>query len=256
VATRKKLTTTEIAREIGVHPNTVRLYEEWGYLQPVPRNPKNNYREFSTEHLDQMRLAWSALHADYWHSAKRILVQMVHEAAAGNLGQALESAYRYASAVRAETGQAELAVTYLERWALGRPAESTGRTMQIGEAAEFLGVSRDVLRNWERNHLLQVPRDPKSGYRLYGAEEIGRLRVIRMLRQAGYSMMAILRMITAFDRGETENLREVLDTPGENEFLFSAADSWLSTLKACGERAALVISMLEEMIARRSGPAT
>jgi DNA-binding transcriptional MerR regulator len=201
-----------------------------------------------------MRLAWNALHADWWHAAKRILVQMVREAAAGNLGQALESAYRYASAVEAETAQAELAVTYLERWARGTPAESTGRAMQIGEVAVFLGVTRDVLRNWERNHLIIVPRDPKNGYRQYGAEEIGRLRVLRMLRQAGYSMMAILRMITAFDRGETHDLRSVLDTPGDEEFLFSAADSWLSTLKSCRKRGRLVIEMLEEMLRKRNAP--
>lgn len=245
-------TTTQIARAVGVHPNTVRLYERWGLLQPVPRDPKNGYRRFTPAHLDQMRLAWSALHADWWHSAKRILVATVKHAAAGNFGEALETAYRYLSTVQAETGQAELAVTFLERWASGKPAESTSRTMRIGKAAAFLGVSRDVLRNWERNHLIQVPRDPATGYRQYGAEEIGRLRVLRMLRQAGYSMMAILRMVSALNRGEKENLRQVLDTPGPNEFIFSAADSWLSTLASCEERGRLVISMLEEMLENRT----
>ena len=32
------LRTSEVAQAAGVHPNTVRLYEEWGFLPPVPRS--------------------------------------------------------------------------------------------------------------------------------------------------------------------------------------------------------------------------
>jgi DNA-binding transcriptional MerR regulator len=39
--------------------------------------------------------------------------------------------------------------------------------------------------------LIRAPRNPDNGYRPYGAAESGRLRVIRMLNQAGYSQMAI-----------------------------------------------------------------
>ena len=30
--------TSEIARIIGIHPNTVMLYEKWDYIAPVPKN--------------------------------------------------------------------------------------------------------------------------------------------------------------------------------------------------------------------------
>jgi DNA-binding transcriptional MerR regulator len=33
------LRTSEITKAVGVHPNTVRLYERWGFLPPVPRSP-------------------------------------------------------------------------------------------------------------------------------------------------------------------------------------------------------------------------
>ena len=36
--------TSEIARMVGVHPNTVRLYEARGYIAPVPR-AGNGYRQ-------------------------------------------------------------------------------------------------------------------------------------------------------------------------------------------------------------------
>lgn len=48
--------TSEIAREVGVRPNTVRLYETRGFLSPIPRCSAG-YRLFSEDHvLDQPAL--------------------------------------------------------------------------------------------------------------------------------------------------------------------------------------------------------
>ena len=58
--------------------------------------------------------------------------------------------------------------------------------------------------------LSMVPR-AKNGYRQYGAVEIGRLRVIRMLVRAGYSMMAILRMMLELDKDECRYKRSSPD---------------------------------------------
>lgn len=249
MASRKYLRTSDIAKRVGVHPNTVRLYEEWGFLPPIPRS-RSGYRQFTEKHLAQMQLAWMALHTDSWHSAKTILNQLVRKAAEGDLGGALELAYRYLSTVRSEYIQAEASVEFLERWAKGQATDSTQMPLRIGEVARLLGVSRDVLRNWERDGLISVPRNPDNGYRLYWAQDIGRLRVLRMLRQAGYSTMAILRMVLALDTGETQKLREALDTPGPAEDVLSAADSWLSALKNCEQRGLAVIAHLESMIDR------
>jgi hypothetical protein len=111
----------------------------------------------------------------------------------------LESAYTYLARVRAEHLRAEAATEMLERRAAGTAADATIEPMSIGDTAKLLGASRDVLRNWERNGLLRVPRHPRNGYRQYGAPEIGRLRVVRILRRAGYSTMAILRMMLSLD---------------------------------------------------------
>ncbi len=56
--------TSDIAQAVGVHPNTVRLYEEWGFLPPIPRSP-SGYRQYTQAHLDQMRLAQTALHGGW-----------------------------------------------------------------------------------------------------------------------------------------------------------------------------------------------
>ncbi len=250
------LRTSEIARAIGVHPNTVRLYEEWGFLPPVRRNA-SGYRLFTTAHLDQMRLARMALHGPWpGTDIRRSALALVRQAAQGDLGGALEQAYQHLALVQAERAQAEAAAQLLERWAQGTAADATNRPMQIGEAARLLSVTIDMLRNWERNGLIAVPRDPRNGYRLYGAAEIGRLRVIRTLLRAGYSTMAILRMLLHLDRGQAGDLRQVLDTPPPDEDIVYAADRWLSTLAGQEQRARDLIGQLEAMIAKRQSTAS
>jgi DNA-binding transcriptional MerR regulator len=243
------LRTSDIARSVGVHPNTVRLYEEWGFLPSIPRSA-SGYRLFTEEHLDQMRLGHVILHWPY-PGGKDLIVALVKQAAHGDLGGALEKAYTYLARVKAEIAQAETAAELLERWAEGKAIDSTETALSITETAEFLGVTKDALRNWERNGLLKVPRNPKNRYRSYGTREIARLRVIRMLRHAGYSMMAILRMLLEFDQGQKKELRTVLDTPRPDEDIYSVADKWLSTLAEIERRARKVIHILEEMIAKR-----
>jgi DNA-binding transcriptional MerR regulator len=245
------LYTSDIAKEVGVHPNTVRLYEEWGFLPPVPRSP-SGYRLFAEEHLDQMRLARKALHGPWpGKNIRQSALKLVRQAASGDLGGALEQAYHHLALVQAERAQAEAAAELLERWARGMTVDITTKPLQIGQAAQLLAVTTDMLRNWERNGLIQVPRDPGNGYRLYGAAEIGRLRVIRMLSRAGYSQMAILRMLLYLDRKPGGDLRRALDTPQPDEDIYTAADRWLSALAEQEQRAADMISQLETMIHKR-----
>jgi len=247
--TLRYLRTSNIAKAVGVHPNTVRLYEEWGFLPPIPRSA-SGYRQFTEAHLDQMRLARTALHGG-WSGQKirRSAAALVRQAASGDLGGALEQAYHHLVLVQAERAQAEAAAELLERWAQG--ADATAESLRIGEAAKLLDVTADMLRNWERNGLIEVPRNPRNRYRRYGATEIGRLRVIRMLSRAGYSLMAILRMLIRLDQGEKTDLRQVLDTPRPDEDAYFAADRWLSALAGQEQRATEMIAQLEAMISTR-----
>jgi len=243
---KRTLRTAEVAAAAGVHPNTVRLYEEWGYLPPIPRS-RRGYRQFTEAHVAQMKLARLALQWPY-PGGKEPVAELVRRAAQGDFGRALELAYHYLANVRAEQAQAEAAVSFLEQWAAGQVADRVAQPLSIGQAAERLDVTRDMLRNWDRNGLLDVPRHPDNGYRQYGARELGRARVIRMLRQAGYSVMAILRMLLAFDSGREENLAVALDTPRPDEEVVNVADRWLSTLATEEQRALDLIQQLAAMI--------
>jgi DNA-binding transcriptional MerR regulator len=242
------LRTSDIAKAVGVHPNTVRLYEEWSFLPPIPRTP-SGYRQFTAAHLEQMRLARIAFQ-DPWpgRRIRKSALALVRQAATGNVAGARASTDQHLALVRSERTQAEAAADFLERWAQGTVEKIMVEPLQISGAAQLLDVTTDMLRNWERNGLIKIPRDPNNGYRLYGAAEISRLRVIRLLRSAGYSTMAILRMMLYFDQGQRDGLRQVLDTPRPDEDVIFAADRWLSTLAEAEEQAMKMIAQLEGML--------
>lgn len=251
MATRP-LRTRDIARALGVHVNTIRLYEASGYLPAIPRD-LNGYRHYSNLHLEQARLVQLALQ---WPTLgdRALLLDLVTRAASGDCGMAMELAYQYLARARVERTYAEAAVEFLERWAAGQVLDTRREQVRIGAAARQLGVSVDMLRGWERNGLIEVPRDPANQYRCYGAAEFGRLRVIRTLAQAGYSQMAILTMLRQVDAGNTADLRAALDLPPDEASIYAVADRWLSTLGEIEGRAQAVIRQVGRLIELAHAP--
>lgn len=47
--------------------------------------------------------------------------------------------------------------------------------LKIKDAAKFLGVSPNTLRNWERDKKITVYRNPNNQYRLYKKEDLEQL---------------------------------------------------------------------------------
>jgi DNA-binding transcriptional MerR regulator len=175
-------------------------------------------------------------------------MQIILVTAANDWGGALELSYRHLALVQSERAQADVAAGLLERWASGAPADATQQPLRIGQAARLLGISIDIMRNWDRNGLIDIPRDPSNGYRRYGAPEISRLRVIRMLSRSGYSLSAILRMLTQLDRGDKTDLRRALDTPRPDEDVYQASDRWITTLTDQEDRARRIIQLVEAVL--------
>lgn len=244
----KTYSTFEIAKAVNVHPNTVRLYEKWGYLPKIPRN-KNGYRIFKNEHLEQMRLARIAFRCEFIQgNIRKKAANIVILGAQGKLKEALIFAEEYKKHVKKELKQAEKAAFIVQNLLNQESGNKTGPYMNRKEVAGNLGVSIDVLRNWELNGLISVPRNPQNGYRVYGKKEINRLIVIRTLREANYSLMAILRMLRHFDYGKPVSIKEALNTPGSGEEIVDATDKWISTLEQTERDALELIKHLEKMI--------
>ncbi|MFT3891805.1 MAG: MerR family transcriptional regulator [Anaerolineales bacterium] len=246
----KLFRTSELARLVGTHPNTVRSYEKWGLIPPVERSP-NGYRIFTQRHLDCLRLARMIYSAPYPGRGFRALGnEIIQHAVADDWQGALDKAHEHLIAIDAELQQADTAANVLEHWAQNMADNSPDeRPLAIGEVSKLLGVSIDVIRNAERNGLISVPRNSYNNYRLFGRREMERLRIIRMLTKAGYSHMAILRMFLELDAGRTRGLKEVLDTPRADEDIFGVADRWLTTLHAQQNMARDVVQLVKQVLA-------
>jgi DNA-binding transcriptional MerR regulator len=65
------------------------------------------------------------------------------------------------------------------------------REVTIGEAARASGVKVTTIRFYEERGLLPVPPRSEGGQRLYGKDEIDRLRFIRHARDLGFDMAAL-----------------------------------------------------------------
>ena len=244
--------TSEIAKLVGVHPNTVRLYEEWGLLQPVARNDKG-YRLYTEKHLDQMSLARIALRCEFIEGdIRKLATSIVKTAAEGEHQKALHETYSYLDHIKGEYNKAVESLGLINKWINGELEEYIGSYINRREAARLLDVSIDVLRNWERNGLIEIPRNSENRYRVYGSREINRLKIIRTLRKANYSMMAIFRMLKHIDMGNIDNLREVIDTPNPQEDIVSAADRWISTLAETQGDVLELIEKLKEIIGKNN----
>jgi DNA-binding transcriptional MerR regulator len=247
----KFLRTSDLAHAVGIHPNTVRLYVDWGLIPPVERSP-SGYRRFTQHHLDCLRLARMIYATEYPGRALRASSnEIIQHAVTDDWTGALENAHEHLALVKAEIKAADQAASVLENWAKNMTADSDEDPLTTGEVSRLLGVNMDVLRNWERNGLISVRRNSYNNYRLFGKKEIERMRIIRMLSHAGYSHMAILRMFIELDGGRTRGLKKALDTPRADEDIFTAADHLLSTLNAQEKRAREIISMIKSLINSR-----
>jgi len=236
--------TAQIAKLIGVHPNTIRFYEEMKLLPVIPRT-ESGYRIFNDRHLQQLRLLRTAFRAEIISSKLRQeAFEIVKIAAEDDIDRAYLGTQKYLEHLRKEKAGAEEAI----RITLDIIEKSSTQDENIvltgrNETAAILGVTTDVLRNWERNGLIQVPQNAK-GCKKYGTKELNRLKIIRTLRNAHYSIMSILRMLNRLDNGEMD-IREAINTPGEDEDIVCAADRYITALSIAEKDALKMIDIID-----------
>lgn len=82
-------------------------------------------------------------------------------------------------------------------------------TMQIGDLAKKAGVSVRAVRYYEELGLLRPESHSIGGFRLYGGENLKRLKVINLMKEMGLSLSEIRKILTAKKNSPTE--RESVD---------------------------------------------
>ena len=214
---------------LGVHPNTLRWYETAGYLPPVPRTP-GGYRRYGPELVRLARIVRESQPLlrifGPIRGATFGFLNACRDEGAPPYPDALQRLDELTALLRDEHRLALNALAALERFRRGEQTapRGGGPLLPIGAVAAETGLTRDRIINWERDGLCRYPRSP-AGYRLFGAEEIDRLLIIRSCRTAGFSITAIRRLLRAIDgvgadpsvSPDTMSLRDVADTPAAHE---------------------------------------
>jgi MerR family mercuric resistance operon transcriptional regulator/MerR family gold-responsive transcriptional activator of gol and ges genes len=67
--------------------------------------------------------------------------------------------------------------------------------LTIGQLAKSAGVHIQTVRYYERLHLLGPAARASSGYRLYGPEEVRRLRFIKNAKELGFTLREIAELL-------------------------------------------------------------
>jgi len=238
--------TSEIAKIIGIHPNTVRFYEDLNLIT-TPKRKSNGYRIFTKLHIDQFKIARLAFQVEVLQNGLRAqAVEIVKTCAAGDVDKSIELTLQYLDKIEDERLKAEEAIVIVEKILSGEINENEKLCLTRKEAADYLNVTIDTLRNWELNGLLTAKRK-QNGYRIYTDNDINRLKVIYSLRCANYSLSAILRMLGALSSSSEADIKDIIDTPSEDDEIITAYDRLLTSLRYASNNAKTIYKHLIKM---------
>lgn len=197
----------DLARAAGLSAQMVRNYEELGFLPPAPRGPAG-HRRYGAAHVRALEVARVLIAGYSWQHARHIM----GAAHRGDTAAALAAADARHADLHRRRRDLEGTLDAL-RVAAASPSGAPppagrgghpGRTLSIGEAAQEVGVRVSALRFWEAQGVLQPTRDKPSGYRVFDSEQLRQLRVVALLRDAGYGFAPIRGVLAEMAAGRPE----------------------------------------------------
>lgn len=238
--------TAEVAKRVGVHSNTVRLYEKLKLIPEASRLP-NGYRVFTDYHIEQFILARTAFKVEVLQNGlRKKIINVVKLSAKGEIQEAINCTNDYINQIKQERKNAEEAIELSEKLLSGIDSGDNCIFFTRKQTADYLQVTMDTLRNWEMNGLLTIKRK-QNGYRVYTESDINILKIIRTLRCANYSLSAILRMINAISASKEIDIREVINKPKKDEEIVTVCDKLLTSLSDAEKNAYSMLKQLEFM---------
>ncbi|MGP3962742.1 MerR family transcriptional regulator [Nonomuraea sp. 3N208] len=73
--------------------------------------------------------------------------------------------------------------------------------MKIGEVAQEAGVTVDTVRFYERRGILPAAERRPSGYRIFSAAAVERIRMAKALQELGFTLDEVVDALAAHDQG-------------------------------------------------------
>jgi len=185
---RDRFRPVDLARDVAISAASVRLYEREGFLPPAERGP-SGHRLYRERHLHALQTSRSLMRGYGWQFARAVM-RAVHRGDVPETMALVDARHAEIDRGRRDVDDAVRALRLISE-GLAAPIEPGGGPrpsgpLRVGEAARLAGVRPSAVRFWEREGLLHPRRDPASGYRLYDRDDVGRLRIVIVLRDAGY----------------------------------------------------------------------
>ncbi|HEY4384107.1 MAG TPA: MerR family transcriptional regulator [Ktedonobacteraceae bacterium] len=199
---RPYLRTHDLAQAGHISVQQVRNYEASGLIPQAQRSPKG-YRLYTQQHLVALKTVKSLVPGYGWQRASAIM-QALHW---GNLSTALATIDERHAELASKRFQVEQTLSALRTLATQSAPKSHSHHPQrfrVGEAAKQVGVRVSALHFWEQQGLLHPVREQHSRYRLYDEDQMRRLRVVVLLREAGYPFHVIQSVLDELAAGRPE----------------------------------------------------
>lgn len=131
---------------------------------------------------------------------------------------------------------------------------ASGGHMQIGEVAERTGLSLRTIRYYGEVGLVEPSARSRGGFRLYTAEDVGRLQLIKRMKPLNFTLEEMQRLLATLDR-----LAEPATTRDERTALDADLDAFEESIAARCQALRKELAMAEEFgerlrRARDAGP--
>lgn len=199
---RDTLRTIDLARAAGISVQQVRNYEAEGLIPPAERS-RSGYRLYTQRHLAALKTARNLVGGYGWQRTPAIM-QALHQ---GDLSAALaliDTRHAELASKRLQVEQTLSALHALAAQPIPAQPPRHSQHFRVGEAAKQVGVRVSALHFWEQQGLLRPLRDRYSRYRLYDEHQMHRLRVVVLLREAGYNFNVIHSVLDELAAGQPE----------------------------------------------------
>ncbi|MDQ6420644.1 MerR family transcriptional regulator [Paenibacillus sp. LHD-117] len=201
----KKWKPAQIARELKISTSALRHYESWGIVPP-PERAANGYRLYTDEHYAYFACIRAMFPGFGMDTVRKVLLLIQQK----RLDDAMWLINEQQSGLYQDKRLAERTIELLEADALeevDRKARRAGLT--IREISELTGVPSSAIRHWEKEGLLELPRNSDNGYRYMSSAHVRQISIIRTLRSANHPLDVIRQVMRELDHHHVENARRI-----------------------------------------------
>ena len=244
----------DLARAVGVSPQTIRGYERVGFLPPAERTPTGQ-RRYGPRHAQAIQTARAMIAGYGWQHALEIM-RAAHQGDLPRMLALVDARHADLARRRQEIDEVLTALQTLRRpeplglngFGHSRSAAPHSRVsmeaeqeaparawrgqpaLTVSEAARQVGVRPSAIRFWETQGLLQPERERGNRYRRYRPEQVRRLHMIVLLRKGGYGFGAIRSVLAELSAGAPEQALAAIE--GRREEMIAASQRCMAATAA------------------------